>query len=376
LIRSPSRFRGRPATGGRGNRGLRLLDQTVGILLLAALGAVRPKRARDAAPRRIGLMKTTGIGDMILLTAIARDVIAAFPAADVIIFGGPENVDVARLVPDVGRVQLQTAKPWVTLPLLRAERLDLLVDFGQWTRLEGLYAALSRARWTVGFETPGQHRHYAYDATVPHSNQVHELENFRRLAAVLGIESRSQPSFGPSAEGPRPPLSGPYVVFHLWPGGFRSELREWPPDSWRELARTFVRENFSIVLTGGPGDRVRTDAFVQSCGDCAPHVVSVAGRYRVPELINVVADAQCVVSVNTGVMHLAAAVGVPTIALNGPTSSLRWGPVGVDVVSIESELAGCGYLDLGFEYDGQRTDCMGGISVERVKAAALERARA
>jgi ADP-heptose:LPS heptosyltransferase len=376
LIRSPSRFRGRPASGGRGNVGLRLLDQTVGILLLWALGTLRPQRSRVAAPRRIGLMKTTGIGDMILLTAIARDVIAAFPGAEVIIFGGPENVDVARLVPDVQRVQLPTAKPWETVPLLRAQRLDVLVDFGQWTRLEGLYAALSGAHWTLGFQTPGQRRHYAYDATVRHSNQVHELENFRRLVAVLGIESRTQPSFGPSAEAPPPPLSVPYVVFHLWPGGFRSELREWAPDSWQELARAFVRENFSIVLTGGPGDQERTDAFVESCPDLAPHVMSVAGRYRVPELINVLVAARCVVSVNTGVMHLAAAVGVPTIALNGPTSSLRWGPVGVDVVCIESELAGCGYLDLGFEYDGQRTDCMRGISVDRVTTAALERAHA
>ena len=87
------------------------------------------------------------------------------------------------------------------------------------------------------------------------------------------------------------------------------------------------------------------------------------------------ARARAVVSVNTGVMHLAAAAGAPTIALNGPTSATRWGPVGANVVSVDSELPGCGYLNLGFEYDGQRTDCMLGISVDRVAAAVLERAR-
>ena len=104
--------------------------------------------------------------------------------------------------------------------------------------------------------------------------------------------------------------------------------------------------------------------------------MSVAGRFRVSELVDVLAHARCVVSVNTGVMHLAAAVGVATIALNGPTSSERWGPIGADVVCVDSELAGCGYLDLGFEYDGRRTDCMAGISVDRVAAAALARAHA
>ena len=321
-------------------------------------------------------MKTTGIGDMILLTAIARDVIAAFPDAEVVIFAGPDNFDMARLVPGARAVRLPTAKPWATIRLLRAERLGLLVDFGQWTRLEGLYAVLSAANWTLGFETPGQHRHYAYDATVTHANDVHELENYRRLVAMLGIESLAQPSFAPSAERSPVRLPMPYVVFHLWPGGFRSELREWPADRWRELARTFARVDVSIVLTGGPGDVVRTDAFVQSCAELASHIRSVAGQFRLPELIDVLADALCVVSVNTGVMHLAAAVGVPTIALNGPTSSLRWGPIGPDVVCIDSDLPGCGFLDLGFEYDDRRTDCMNGISVDRVAAAAVERARA
>ena len=367
--------RDRPAPGGRGKVSLRRLDRTLGIVLLATLGAVRRKRMRMASPRRIGLMKTTGIGDMILLTAIARDVVDAFPDADVILFGGPENVDVAGLVRGARAVRLPTDKPWATVPLLRSQRLDLLVDFGQWTRLEGLYAALSRASWTLGFETPGQRRHYAYDATVRHSNDVHELENYRRLVRVLGIESRAQPSFARSPDAPSPPVSEPYVVFHLWPGGFRSELREWAPERWRQLASEFAGRNFSVVLTGGPGDARRTEAFIGACGDLARQMVSVAGRYKVPELIDVIADARCVISVNTGVMHLAAAVGVPTIALNGPTSSRRWGPVGADVASVDSELPGCGYLDLGFEYHGQRTDCMTGISVNRVIEAAMERVR-
>ncbi len=347
----------------------------MGVLLLGALGAIRRKRSRTSTPVRIGLMKTAGIGDMILLTAIAQDVIAAYPRADVVIFAGPENADVAGLVQGARTVRLPTAQPLRTIPLLRAQRLDVLADFGQWTRLEGIYAGLSRARWTVGFKTAGQRRHYAYDATVVHANDVHELENYRRIAALLGVDSHAEPSFGPSPAGPSAPAPDPYVVFHLWPGGFRSELREWPLDCWRELARIFVREEFSIVLTGGPGDQVRTDAFISSCGDLAPQILSVAGRFNVPELVNVIADARCVVSVNTGVMHLAAGVGVPTIALNGPTSSLRWGPIGPDVVCIDSPLPGCGYLDLGFEYENQRTDCMHGIPVDQVATVALERAR-
>lgn len=353
---------------------LRLLDRTVALAALVVLAPLRRKSVAPANPRRIGLMKTAGIGDMILLTAIARDVSDAFPDAELVVFGGPENVDIATLAPGVRVVRLSTAKPWSAIPQLRRERLDVLLDFGQWTRLEALYAALSRAGWTCGFETDGQRRHYAYDQTVPHSGSVPEIENFRQLARQLRVESTSEPEFSASSNAAPPPVGEPYVVFHMWAGGFRSALREWPQDRWLELAGRFAAEGFSVVVTGGPGDAVRSEEFVRSCGELLTAVTSVAGDYRLPELVDVLAQARCVVSVNTGVMHLAAAVGAPTIALNGPTSSRRWGPIGPDVVCIDSDLPGCGYLNLGFEYDGRRTDCMQGISVSRVAAAALERA--
>jgi ADP-heptose:LPS heptosyltransferase len=364
------------AAGGRGSSHLRVIDRTLVRSLLRVVGAIKRRRPLPSRLNRIGLMKSTGIGDMILTTAIARDVAAAHPGAEVVVFGGGDNADVARLVPGVRTTQLATARPWAAIPRLRAERLDVIVDFGQWTRLEALYAALSGASWKAGFDTPGQCRHYAYDATVTHSANRSELANYRELISTIGVTSTSLPSFRPARPTPALPVEGPFVVFHLWPGGFRSELREWPPESWRSLAGRLAKSGFTIVLTGGPADVGRTDAFIRSSGDLAKHMKSVAGRYGLDEVIDLIGSAKCVVSVNTGLMHLAAAVGVPTVGLNGPTSAKRWGPIGPNVVCINSDLPGCGYLNLGFEYDGRRTDCMRGISVDRVVSATLELANA
>jgi ADP-heptose:LPS heptosyltransferase len=322
-------------------------------------------------------MKTTGIGDVILLTAVARDVVDHFPGGEVVVFASAENAALAHLVEGVEVVVIPPTAPWRAIPLLRRRRLDVLVDFGQWSRLEGVLAWGSGARYTVGFETSGQRRHYAYDTTVRHADDVPEMENYRRLIRTIGVDSRSDPRFAPTSgdgDGGREGGSD-YVVFHLWPGGFRSELREWPLERWRELARRMADAGLRIVLTGGPADAERTEAFAASCGEDV-RVESIAGRCSLPALVDVLADARFVVSVNTGVMHLAAAAGAPTIALNGPTSALRWGPVGPTVVNVNSDLPGCGYLNLGFEYDGQRTDCMQGISVERVVEAAFATAHA
>ncbi len=313
-------------------------------------------------------MKSTGIGDMIVAVAVVRDIVASHPDAEVIVFAGGDNADLARLTPGVQVVQLETAKPWRAVPAIRRERLDVFLDLGQWTRLEAIYAALSGASWTAGFSKPGQRRESAFDVAVAHRSNCSELDNFRAVAATIGSEPAHLPSFEAKPGGA--PLADPYVVFHLWPGGFRSELRQWPQQRWRELVAAVIGRGFGVLLTGGPADVERTAAFADSCGS-PPGLVSIAGRHRLHELTGILVGARCVVSVTTGIMHLAAACGASTVGLNGPTSSLRWGAIGPRVVNVDSELPGCGFLDLGFEYDGQRTDCMDGIPVERVLAATL-----
>jgi heptosyltransferase III len=361
---TPAASRSKPAA--RGNSRLRALDQTAGVAFLAAAGALKRRRSLPAKIRRIGILKSAGIGDMILLAGVARDVAAAYPDATVVLVAGPDNADVARLVGGVEVATVPIDEPLETIRRLRALALDVLLDFGQWTRVEALCSCLSGARFTIGFETAGQRRHYCYDSTVPHSADVHELENYRRLAGLLGVESVTVPKLGDPGSNGWKPAAPPFVVFHLWPGGFRSELKEWPLDSWRQLATRLVGRGYSIVLTGAPADAERTERVARSFGGSAGQVESVAGRYSLSELAGLLRRASCVVSVNTGVMHLAAASGAPTVALNGPTSEARWGPVGERTRSVNADLPGCGYLNLGFEYDRGRTDCMRAISVDRV----------
>ena len=144
------------------------------------------------------------------------------------------------------------------------------------------------------------------------------------------------------------------VVLHLFAGGYRSELREWPDARWRELAGELDARGFGVVLTGAEHERERAKPFAASCELPSGRLVDLAGRLSLTDLLDVVAGSALVVSVNTGLMHIAGAAGVPTVALNGPTSEHRWGPVGEACVSVNSRYHGCGFLNLGGEYRGRR----------------------
>lgn len=354
----------------RGNPRLKFLDRYVGI---PALGVITlPRRFRRARPvppgwTSVGLFVTAGIGDTVVASGVLRDLRAARPDARIVLFVTANNAAFARLLTDVDEVvELPVRRLAEAIRQVRARHCDVIVDLGAWRRFDALLSWCSGARCTIGLRTPGQHRHPGYDIVVDHGRQ-HEIENDRRLIAALGIESRSMPRIVRPDDRPAP-LRHPYAVFHLWPGGANFEERSWPVTSWRELAGALAERGCDVVLTGGPEDRDATQVLVDQWSAAGLRVHNVAGGSWADTLVWL-DHAVGVVSVNTGVMHLAAALGTPTIALNGPTSGTRWGPLGPFTRCVSSPMVPDGYLNLGFERDPRYRDCMRAIEVGAVVAA-------
>lgn len=344
----------------RGNNLYRVLDRYAGIPLVAILAA-RRIRGRDPrelvtsqlAPRRIGVMCLGAIGDLTLVTAIIADLQAALPDSSVEVITTSANLSIASIIPGVAaNLVVRLNNPAGSARELRARHYDLLIDAGQWPRISAVFAALSGAQATIGFRCTGQHRHYAFDRTAELRADRHEVDNFRALVAALGLPAGNMPKLLPSAEHVEQARSitapwGPFVVFHPWPAGFRSYMREWPVDHWRSLAAALVDRGYRIVVTGGPDDREQTAALVASLPE---GTIDFAARSPLPVVTAMLPLAAAVVSVNTGIMHIACAVGAHVIALNGPTNPLRWGALGNRSVNLQPSRQPYGYLHLGSDY--------------------------
>lgn len=352
----------------RGNPSLHFLDRYVGIPAIAALGCIRRQRPLPPRIESIGLLKAGAIGDTVLMGGVIADLRQSFPFAKLIFFAGRSNFEIAGMIDGVDRVvEVAVKYPFTAIKTIRSIPLDVMIDFGQWSRLEALLAICSGAGCTIGFSTPGQYRQMGFDVTIGHSGQIHEQENYRRLVQVLGVETTHLPTLRvPEA---RAPSARDYAVMHLWPGGIRSELKEWPSANWLRLAREFVQWGLDVVLTGGASDRGRNEELIDRLPSGVRQHLSNAAGVSVSETCSILANSRLVVSVNTGVMHLAAALGVPLIALSGPTSSRRWGPVSADATTIDSPLPGSGYLNLGWEYPSRPPKCMEAITYEMVRNA-------
>ena len=352
----------------RGNPVLHSLDRYAGIPAIALFGRMKRRRALPADIGTIGLLKTAAIGDTVLISAVVADLREAFPSAELIFFAGESNFEAALLVEGLDRVlKVSVENPVAGLNTVRSAAVDVLLDFGQWSRLEALFTLFSGAAFTAGFRTPGQHRHCGYDVAVEQSSAVHELENFRRLVRCLGVETCHAPFLRvPQASAA---LERPYAVFHLWPGGSRKELKQWSLERWLLLVEDFTRWGMEVVLTGAASDWVANDAVRRVLQPSACRLVRNAAGLSLKETAVALARARLVVSVDTGMMHMAAALGAPVVVLHGPTSSKRWGPVSEKAVVIDSPVSGSGYLNLGWEYPRQPPACMEGIRHEAVRDA-------
>jgi ADP-heptose:LPS heptosyltransferase len=364
----------------RGSIKNRLIDVWLGTPLLHLAALFHRRRSRPPTQvRRIGVMSAPALGDTLLFSAPLQDLRALYPNAELVHICMKPSLAAAEIIPGADRrLLISLTQPMSSIRALRAERFDLLLDFTPWQRISALYTLLSGARFTVGFRTPGMHRSPGYDRLADHRRDRHELENHRALfREATGVE----PTYAPAVDA-GPITASPFadepnlVVFHLWAAGQRSWLREWPEERWVELATRLKAQlgdemggDALFVLTGAPADRLRCEPMLdrlRAAGLRAEPFVSPDG-FR--SLTHLLLRARVVVSVNTGVMHLAAIAGAPTVSLNGPTAELRWGARGPNVANVQPGDGSGGYLHLGFEFQGQPEDIMERISVDQVFTA-------
>lgn len=356
----------------RGSVSIRLADRYAGIVALRAISVFNKRCPRPALCRTIGVLASPTIGDTLLTSGAVRDLRSAFPDARIIYFSTPGASSAAvKLIPGVDEIQaIDIVKPFFTIRTMRRCKLDLLVDFTQWQRVTAFYSGLSGARHRLGFRSDGEHRHWLYDESVPHSAKTHEIENFRALVRAVGVEATHQPALNvPNNE---PLAAKSRIVFHPWATGDRAFLREWATENWVELARKLADDETVFLITGARAEFSRSLDLVSRLKYAGLRAEPFLARDGLLGLSREIQQSELVVSVNTGVMHLAALLGARTISLNGPTATHRWGPVGRNSCSVEPRGGGGGYLHFGFEFQGNPQDTMQRIVVEDVFTAAQE----
>lgn len=330
----------------RGNKFLRLGDRYLGIPLIAFLGLFKRKRSRPESFKTVGVLATAAIGDTLLISPVLKDFIKKYPNVDITIFCGKTNKQTFEMtLPEIKLITIPVGNPFKSIKILREYNFDLFFDFGPWPRVNSLLSAFVKSGYKVGFKSINQHRHMVYHSVIPHLDTNHELENLRRLVSEFVDKLDSVPVLGLAT----PNKENPYVVVHMFPSGYMAHYKEWSDKNWVLLINGLTNAGIKVQLTGAPIDLEPCNRIVSKC-DNSSSITILAGKTNLKQAGEVLQKAILVISVNTGIMHMAAAYNQKVIALHGPTSPLRWGPVCDNKVDFCATTIGAGSLHLGFEY--------------------------
>ena len=265
---------------------------------------------------RILFISSTRIGDAVLSTGLLDHLMRAHPEARFTIVCGRVAEGVFRRMPRLERLiaveKRRYSLHWLEIwGALAFTRWDLVVDL----RASAIAWLLwTRARKIIqGGRRPG-----------------HRLAH---LAALLGVDPPPLPVIWTAPEDSARaatllPEGQPWLVLGPTANWHR---KVWPVERFVELAFSLTAPGGSlpgagIAILGGPGDQERSMA--TPVLTALPQALDLVGKLDLPEVAAVLARAAMFIGNDSGLMHLAAAAGAPTIGLFGPTPADEYGPAG------------------------------------------------
>jgi ADP-heptose:LPS heptosyltransferase len=297
----------------------------------------------STAPRRMLLLLLLPIGDTLFSTPTVRALRLSYPKTEITALAYPTNAGILEANPDLDCLLLHpTAYTWPGplgyarfLADLRRRRFDLVVEFGPaqgWLR-RIIGPPRSRAldlplwQWFVPLgKRPWRERH----ATVNYATLLSSAE--RRLlppGPVLHFTDADRAKIGR-----RLAALGPAPILAVHPGGkgFRG-MKRWPVGRFADVTRNLVeRRGVRVVILGG-ADEIDLAERYQAL---VPEALSLVGVLSLGETVAVLELCALFLGNDSAPLHMAGALGVPTVGIYGPTNPANFRPLGRSVTVVRS----------------------------------------
>jgi heptosyltransferase-2 len=321
---------------------------------------------------RICVRATNWIGDAVMSLPAIRAIRAIFPHAHIAVLAKPWVGDLYARETAIDSVIPYAGARREIAASLRAQRFDAAIllqnafDAALITWMAGIPVRIGYRRDARGpllthairvpepGDTPRHERFYYLDLL----RRAGLLERFPECDAIRleGIDEARSAGRRRLAE-----LGATAPVVGISPGAAYGSAKRWPADRFAEVARAFS----PAVLFGSAAERGLCDSIAAQ----VPGAVNLAGRTTLREFIDLAAACRLFVTNDSGAMHIASALGVPTVTVFGATDDTTTGPTGpiARIVREHTECAPCLLRECPIDHR-----CMTRVTPERVIQAARE----
>ena len=361
--------------------------------------ATPPLMPQTFAPKRILLIRTDLMGDVVLSLPAVHAMRRAYPEAEIDMMVLPPNAGVIKHDPAISRIITYDPNLWrrpkafLTLASykkflglmrdLRSARYDLCLSLaGDWA---SVFAFFSKASRRVGYRGEA----YPFFMTDPvegrrYRVRQHEVDYIAGLAraaggTIAGNEREPKLTVSEQAREEVKALLAGYgvqegdLLIAAHAGATNGLAKRWPVPHWAKLADLLIEElGATVVLTGAASDVEIVDAVVSRM---RKQPLNLVGKTNVPQLAALLERCDLVISGDSGPLHIAGAVGTPVVAIHGPTDPGLSGPVGKEATVLRLGIwcSPCYNASYWAECRFFNPVCMKGIVPGEVVVAARER---
>jgi ADP-heptose:LPS heptosyltransferase len=312
-------------------------------------------------------------GDAVLMTPALRALREKFPRSELHVLVPEPIAPVLQHLPWINRVwpmprrrgRASLSLTWPVIRALRREHFDRSVDFASNDR-GAILSFLIGARQRLGWAERGGFlgRQFCYNQRLAPENLVrhesarlaHVLSAWDIAPSSLAAEIRADPALAVAAKELLPPRT---ILCHI---ASSQPKKEWPLTHWVTLHQMAAVAGVELIFSTGVGRR--EESLLKNFKQLAPAAPILEPVPDVALYLAVLQRTKAFVSGDTGPLHFAAGLGVPTLALFGPSSPAQWAPVGLQHRFLTGTACTCGNVGVC----ESPNPCLAAITPEQVFA--------
>lgn len=308
----------------------------------------RPSIPTDV--KRILITKYLGMGSILLATPMLRALRSKFPKSKIVFLTFDGNAQFARqirLIDEVISIRTKTLSSF-TVDLVRAlfkirrERFDVVFDLEFFARFSTIVSYLSGAKMRVGYYLPKLWRGDLLTHQVHFNPYKHVTEVFAAQLKPLDVEITDFTLIPPMVREDKVKdvtllleekglMEGEWIASVNVNASDLSKERRWPKESFVKLIASIIerKKETRVILVGSKGEA----EYVKSVYDSLPEetrdrVIDLSGNLDIEEFMALLKQSALFITNDSGPLHIASALGTPTISFFGPESPSLYGPVG------------------------------------------------
>lgn len=287
-------------------------------------------KTRQPQPFKIAIMRYRFVGDTLLTIPFLRALRAAFPQAQIEMLVGQDGHAVMAQCPYLDNAIVFEPRQlgfWGAVNLLRQQHYNRVYVLKR-SFSSALMAALAGIPQRIGLDT--EYRGFLLTRRVPYRHDQHEAQCFLdTLPEAKSVDNRLAVWLPPDAEQAvlqiLQPAQGPKIVLHAT----SHPAKCWPLNHYQALATRLAEAyNAQLYLMGVANEAAFCDRLMQGV---SPRVraamVNICGQTTLLESLALLKHMDLVVASDSGMIHMAAAVNTPLVAIFGPTDPQKWRPL-------------------------------------------------